>query len=374
MITVSQEERGQAIAQLEGQVKRVSDIYYYVKSQREASKVYSVELKESGWNCSCPDCTFRKMKCKHIWAVEISKALRSKVKELTVIHPVNVQACPKCGNADKIVKHGVRKNSYGNLQQYLCRNCDRKFVVNLGFEKMHASPQVITSAMQLYFSGESLRNTQAFLKLQGVKISHVGIMKWINKYVSLMNEYLEKIQPTVSETWRTDELFLKMKGNRKYLFAVMDDETRFWIAQQVADKKYVSNIRPMFKEANRTAGKTPLVIISDGASNFAMAINDEYSDPATKPIHLRDIAFDGKIHNNKMERMNGELRDREKVMRSLKKEDTPILKGMQIFHNFIREHQGLEGSTPAERAGIKVEGENKWLTLIQNASQITPGA
>lgn len=24
--------------------------------------------------------------------------------------------------------------------------------------------------------------------------------------------------------------------------------------------------------------------------------------------------------------------------------------------------------TPAERAGIKVEGENKWLTLIQNAA------
>ena len=25
--------------------------------------------------------------------------------------------------------------------------------------------------------------------------------------------------------------------------------------------------------------------------------------------------------------------------------------------------------TPAERAGIKVEGENKWLTIIQNASK-----
>jgi hypothetical protein len=30
---------------------------------------------------------------------------------------------------------------------------------------------------------------------------------------------------------------------------------------------------------------------------------------------------------------------------------------------------GLEGKTPAEVAGIKVEGENKWLTLIQNASK-----
>jgi hypothetical protein len=27
------------------------------------------------------------------------------------------------------------------------------------------------------------------------------------------------------------------------------------------------------------------------------------------------------------------------------------------------------GKTPAEAAGIKVEGQNKWLTLIQNASR-----
>lgn len=68
-----------------------------------------------------------------------------------------------------------------------------------------------------------------------------------------------------------------------------------------------------------------------------------------------------------MERMNGEVRDREKVMRGLKRTDTPILKGIQIYHNFIKPHEGLNGETPADRAGIKVEGQNKWLTLIQNA-------
>ncbi|MGB9023818.1 MAG: hypothetical protein WCC94_10345 [Candidatus Bathyarchaeia archaeon] len=31
----------------------------------------------------------------------------------------------------------------------------------------------------------------------------------------------------------------------------------------------------------------------------------------------------------------------------------------------------LEGKTPAEACGIKVEGENKWITLIQNASHKT---
>ena len=69
-----------------------------------------------------------------------------------------------------------------------------------------------------------------------------------------------------------------------------------------------------------------------------------------------------------MERMNGEVRDREKTFRGLKRTDTPILKGYQIFHNFVRTHEALGNRTPAELAGIKFEGSNKWLTLIQNAS------
>jgi len=45
---------------------------------------------------------------------------------------------------------------------------------------------------------------------------------------------------------------------------------------------------------------------------------------------------------------------------------------MEIFHNYIRPHMALKGKTPAEIAGITVEGENKWLTLIQNASRKYP--
>ena len=34
----------------------------------------------------------------------------------------------------------------------------------------------------------------------------------------------------------------------------------------------------------------------------------------------------------------------------------------------IRPHMSLDGKTPSV-AGIKVEGDNKWITLIQNASK-----
>lgn len=85
---------------------------------------------------------------------------------------------------------------------------------------------------------------------------------------------------------------------------------------------------------------------------------------------MRNIRIAGQVHNNKMERFNGEVRDREKVMRGLKKKDTAILKGYQVFHNYIRPHEALKGKTPAEACGITVEGKNKWLTLIQNAAEV----
>lgn len=71
-----------------------------------------------------------------------------------------------------------------------------------------------------------------------------------------------------------------------------------------------------------------------------------------------------------MESFNGNtVRSREKTVRSLKREDTPILTGMQIYHNHVRSHMALGGKTPAELAGIQIKGDNKGLTLIQNASK-----
>ena len=80
-------------------------------------------------------------------------------------------------------------------------------------------------------------------------------------------------------------------------------------------------------------------------------------------LHRRNTSdiFGYRAHhnNNKMERFNGEVRDREKVMRGLERQDTKILTGYQIIHNYIRQLQGLKGKTPAEASGIKVEGKNK---------------
>jgi putative transposase len=350
---------------LQNNVKRLNERNYQVKSlTRDA--VYKIIITSIGWVCSCADHMFRGVKCKHIYAVEFSLELRKTV-EVRKIEPIVITGCKYC-KSDNLIRYGLRHNKNGDIQKFGCKDCNHFFTINIGFEKMKHNPQGITTAMQLYFSGESLRNVAHSLKLIGMDVSHQTIYNWIDKYTGLMEKYLDKITPKVSTSWRTDELYLKVKGNTKYLYALMDDETRFWIAQQVAETKNTADITPLFQKGKEIVGTRPNTLISDGAPNFHTAFNRElYTNKWPRTRHINHIRLQGDHNNNKMERMNGEIRDREKTMRGLKKADTPILKRCQIFHNYIREYQALKGKTPAKKCGIEIQGENKWITLIQNA-------
>jgi transposase-like protein len=373
-MTETRELRGKEIATTSNQIERLSQLNYRVKSQ-SGHGLYTVAKTEGLWECSCPDHIYREAKCKHIWAVEFSLRLREAVQpEPIVIEPIHIHACLYC-QSPQIVKDGVRHNNHGNIQKFRCKACGHYFTINLGFERMKHNPQGITAAMQLYFSGESLRNTAKSLRLIGVEVSHKTVYCWIKKYVELMEKYLEQIKPQASETWRADEMFLKIKGNPKYLYALLDDETRYWIAKEVAGDKMsreaVDYASRLFQQGKEVTGKRPLTLITDGLKAYHLAYKREFyslKGPRTEHITWQDEGVD----NRKMEAFNGTVRSREKVMRSLKREDSPILDGYQIYHNHIRTHMALDGKTPAELAGIQVKGENKWLTLIQNASNSEP--
>lgn len=56
----------------------------------------------------------------------------------------------------------------------------------------------------------------------------------------------------------------------------MDDQTRFWTGQQVADTKYTSNIRPVLQNAKEIPRKRPNTFITDGARNLHEAFTKEF--------------------------------------------------------------------------------------------------
>ena len=66
--------------------------------------------------------------------------------------------------------------------------------------------------------------------------------------------------------------------------------------------------------------------------------------------------------NNRIERLNGTLRERVKVQRGWKSMKTPLAEGARIHFNFVRPHAALEGQTPAQAAGLAPKGWKELLT------------
>src|SRR2546426_957929 len=110
---------GLTIAAKGAQIKRINKLSYNVKSQSNGLW-YSVveqygkrtEGTKAHWVCNCPDHLYRKVTCKHIFAVLFSKELRKKILASQdvaerVIAPIISFECPKC-KGSTIIKHGVR--------------------------------------------------------------------------------------------------------------------------------------------------------------------------------------------------------------------------------------------------------------------------
>jgi hypothetical protein len=136
------------------------------------------------------------------------------------------------------------------------------------------------------------------------------------------------------------------------------------MAQQVVDNKNTADVRPVYQKDKAVAGTRPNTLISDGAPNYRIVYNKEsFTLKNSNTRHISHIRSHGE-HNNKVERLNGEIRDSEKTIGGLKKRVTPILKGIQIFHNYIRTYHGLDNMTPIQRCWVEIEGAKKWKTLI----------
>ena len=59
-------------------------------------------------------------------------------------------------------------------------------------------------------------------------------------------------------------------------------------------------------------------------------------------VERRGYKLSGERNNNKKERLNGEIRDREKVVRGIKTKDSVLIHGYQMYHNYLRPHMGLD--------------------------------
>jgi putative transposase len=378
--TYPREQRGLAIL-AKDQIRVVNDSTYYVQSQSKDGW-YLVTKRSSrfrvGFNCECPDFTYRKMECKHIHAVKFLLSMKQELKEevpqnspITIPKPEGI-LCPRC-NSIRIVKHGFRHNKGKEIQRYRCKDCKFEFTPNGGFEKMKNDSKIVTLSLDLYFKGISLRKiTDHINQFYGIKISHISIYKWIRKYTKIIGKHVDKLTPNVSGIWHTDEMALNVKGGWKWMWNLIDHNTRFLVASHITDSREIKDAREIFARAKTVAKRKPHFVVTDGLLSYQDAFNKEFYTMDTRTKHVRLASIHNYVNNNIIERLHGTIRERNKVMRGLGNNGSSemMMDGYKIYYNFIRPHMGLNGKTPAEVADIPLQlGDNKWMSLIKISAQ-----
>ncbi|TLX67358.1 MAG: DDE-type integrase/transposase/recombinase [Thaumarchaeota archaeon] len=352
------------------QIKRKNKLHYKVQSQLEEGLWYDVIKRyghnigghqEGEWTCNCLDFIYRHVICKHIYAVTLWKEERKTVTQdvLPPILPISneVSNCVECKSVS-IIKCGIRHNKSGNIQRYRCKECNHKFIVNIGFERSRANPKAVTVALDLYFKGVSLRKVCDHLKqFHNISVTHVSIINWISKFVDTVKPYVDSISPPhLSGVYHVDEMMVHVRrekhevGHYQWLWNVMDNNTKFWISSIVSQRREVIDARYVYQDVKQKT-TSPKAIIHDGLPSYDKAFQKEFytlKNPRVK--NIRSISVRNEGLNSVVERLNGTVRDREKVMRGMQTKETAqkILEAMRIHYNFVREHSKF-GKTPASR-------------------------
>ncbi len=374
-------ERGLAIAK-RNVITENADGSFSVPSQTIGEIAYRVCLLSGSYTCNCPDFVQRHEEvgnCKHIHAVMFYVAARVELQEKPrpKVFADDAVQCPKCGSI-RVVKFG-RANG---KQTFRCQDCGKRFREGL-IKKAHYSPETITLTLDLYFSGLSLRKiTRTLNDHFDMNLGKSTVYRWIEGFVPRISEYVSTLTPELSDTWQADELFVKMKGgvkdtqykqkNMAFLWNVMDRKTRFLLASRLSTHRNVNGAVGAFNEARKVAKDSqPERIFADKLNAYPQAMT--YWEGESKPELVAKMGV-GKPHanNNRMERLNGTLRERVKVQRGWKSIKTPLAEGARIHYNFVKPHSALEGQTPAQVAGVGVEGKNKWMELLKGGLKNRP--
>jgi transposase-like protein len=380
-------QRALQIAQTRGSIALVSENAFRVKSQSGEGS-YLVAKAGENWVCECKDFTVRQIPCKHIWSVLFYPSLKAQVEPSVVPSVVESEvadACIYC-HSKSVVKRGFVNGKVRKVQRFWCKECRRTFVLDFGFKKMKNDPKAITAALDAYFRGLSQRDVCDHLaQFCGVRVSQPTIQRWVAKYTKAISEYVNTLSPQLSDTWHADEVFVKMRGGEKetqynqrnvaYLWNIMDRRTRFLLASRLSKHRDTTGATLAFREAAKNAHDSePERVFTDALNSYNDAIAFA---PFSKDAEHVSRAGVGKPHatNNRIERLNGTVRERTKVQRGWKSMATPMAEGNRIFYNFVRPHMALDGQTPAEAAGIDLNLEgNRWMQLIRAARSCTQDA
>ena len=172
--------------------------------------------------------------------------------------------------------------------------------------------------------------------------------------------------------WSLDEMYLNVKNIKKtgkgfhdWLWSIIDPKTRFLIATEVSKKREISDARKIIASGKKIVSQNPNYVLTDCLNSYQEAIRKEFEN---RTAHIKTKSLKEGFVNRPIERYHNEIRERLKARHGLGNDESAqtFSELLKINHNFVKPHEGLDGKTPAEKAGINLElGDNKYLDLIK---------
>lgn len=375
--------RGEYIAGIVGAVIAISSIKWEVSSQTVRGLRYIVTLGSQGLICQCSANAGGKKICKHAFSIHkfLERAWWKRPRRRMRIRRQGPRCRHRSCRSYETVRNGRRRcKRKGPVQRHLCKSCGRTFSGIDGFVGRHFEATIIIKALSMTAARMSPGEVRVQFKLDGITIHQDTIARWSGHYSGIICRYSAALRVDAGHQWHVDEMFFRVRGATRYLFAVMDGASRFILSYEVSPLKHGADPSGLFARAAGRSLRLPRVLVSDGLHEFRAAARKVfYRAAGPRFVHIREIHIQNMFNqNNVYERLNGEFKDRLRCTRGLKSENSPVIHMLIIYHNFFRKHSSLEdGMTPAEAVGIEIvpvpHSElapecDRWITLIQNAA------
>jgi len=384
----TREERAKEILK-SGNPETLDEFTYLVPSQN-SDKKYKVTHIDS-YSCECEDykkrCQGKGLYCKHIKAILLFQKIKTKYeissnieKEIEyIITQPKKELCPYC-KSENLIKRGIRKTNLGNKQRYFCKDCNKRFVLDI--KKIKGNEKLLTLAMDCYYKGLSYRDiSDQFAQFYGLKLHHETIRRWVLRFSKVLNNYSNKVQPKIKGVWNADETLIltkrgkdkkKPNSNYDYVWNVMDNKTKFLLASINSGRKRSSKeAQKVFTEAYKQNGKIPYQIITDGFKGYQDGCRKTFRNWGNeRKVKFTSIVGHRKeVNNNAIESHHTQQKEFHKVRKGVTETQT-YQDGFKVFHNYIRK-SAKQKLTPAEKCNLVVPNQNRWIGLLrENIQQI----
>jgi transposase-like protein len=275
--------------------------------------------------------------------------------------------CKWCG-ANDIKKYGTRKD----VQEYICLKCGRKFIDKDAPFKKQTDIELIGTSISSYFDGLSFADIARRLSESGNPVNESTVYRWVMSYSQKAVKAFDNYHPQTSDIWTADETAIKFQKDLYWIWDIIDTRSRFLLASYLSPNRGTAQARILMEAAlKRAGGIPPKKVATDKLAAYLDGIEMTFG---SETRHIQSSPFEMDNDNNFIERMQGTIKDRTKVIRGFKHVETAriIIDGFLIHYNYFKPHMGLKDlppkgidKTPADVAKIKIPFKT-WTDFVRS--------